>query len=97
MLQDSQKPLFLEQCSAGEARFDWADYNGVTGVRDQGSCGSCWAFATHGAYEGSFAILNKMLVDSSEQDTLDCSGSGSCDGGWWAFDYLIDTGFGARE
>jgi cathepsin L len=91
-----QKPMFLGQCAAGAAAFNWADHNGVTPVRDQGPCGSCWAFATHGAYEGSYAILNKMLIDSSEQDTLDCSGAGSCSGGWWAYQYLIDKG-SARE
>lgn len=86
------KPLSLGNCVASAAKFNWADNNGVTGVRDQGNCGSCWAFATHGAFEGSYAILNKTLIDSSEQDTLDCSGAGSCGGGWWAYQYLIDTG-----
>ena len=92
LMKKEQKPMFLEQCSAGEAQFNWVDYNGVTPVRDQGPCGSCWAFATHGAFEGSYAILNKMPIDSAEQDTLDCSGEGSCGGGWWAYQYLIDTG-----
>jgi len=32
------------------------------------------------------------MIDSSEQDTLDCSGAGSCDGGWWAYQYLINAG-----
>ncbi len=86
------KNVFLGSCVAKASSFNWADHNGVTGVRDQGACGSCWAFATHGAFEGSFAILNNALVDSSEQDTLDCSGSGSCGGGWWAFQHLIDIG-----
>ena len=91
-MKKAQKTMFLGKCFAEKAQFDWSDYNGVTPVRDQGTCGSCWAFATHGAYEGSYAILNEVLIDSSEQDTLDCSGSGSCNGGWWAFDYLIETG-----
>jgi cathepsin L len=92
LMKKEQKPMFLGQCSASAAAFNWADHNGVTPVRDQGPCGSCWAFATHGAYEGSYAILNKAFSDTSEQDTLDCSGAGSCNGGWWAFDYLIGTG-----
>ena len=89
---ESQKSVALGTCAAGAASFNWADHNGVTAVKDQDSCGSCWAFATHGAFEGSYAILNHALVDSSEQDTLDCSGAGSCGGGWWAFQYLIDAG-----
>lgn len=82
----------LGKCSATAARFDWRTYDGSTPVRDQNGCGSCWAFATHGAFEGSYAIRNNLLIDSSEQDTLDCSGAGSCRGGWWARQYLIDKG-----
>lgn len=83
---------FLGSCSATAARFDWRTSDGSTPVRDQNGCGSCWAFATHGAFEGSYAIRNNLLIDSSEQDTLDCSGAGSCRGGWWAYQYLIDKG-----
>jgi C1A family cysteine protease len=86
------KRMFLGQCVASAAKFNWADYSGVTPVRSQGFCADSWAFATHGAFEGSYAILNKVLIDSSEQDTIDCSGAGDCNGGWWAFQYLIDTG-----
>lgn len=85
-------PVSLGSCVASAAQFNWADHSGVTGVRNQGNCGSCWAFATHGSFEGSYAILNKTLIDSSEQDTLDCSGAGSCGGGWWAYQYLVDKG-----
>ena len=83
----------LGGCSARAVAFDWRKANGVTGVRDQGPCGSCWAFATHGAFEGSYRILDGMDIDSSEQDTLDCNPWGySCGGGWWAFQYLMDKG-----
>ncbi len=93
---EAPKRAFLGKCVAGAASFNWADNNGVTPVRDQGGCGSCWAFGTHGAFEGSYAILNQSLIDSAEQETLDCSGAGDCGGGWWAYQYLIDTG-SARE
>jgi len=92
MASEQPKELFLGNCKAGATSFNWNDHNGSTGVRDQGGCGSCWAFATHGAFEGSYAIINSALVDSSEQDTLDCSGAGSCAGGWWAFQNLVDKG-----
>jgi cathepsin L len=92
MVKPSQKQMFLGQCVAGAGQFSWLDQNGVTPVKDQGNCGSCWAFGTHGAFEGSFAILNQSMINSSEQDTLDCSGEGDCGGGWFAFQYLIDTG-----
>ncbi len=79
-------------CSAGAASFDWRKFNGVTPVRDQGACGSCWAFGTISAFEAGWRITNGEAIDTSEQDVLDCSRAGSCSGGWWAFDYLIDDG-----
>lgn len=97
LIKAEQKPMFSGVCAADDAQFNWADHNGVTPVRDQGACGSCWAFATHGAYEGSYAILNQTFIDTSEQDTLDCSELGSCGGGWWAFQYLIDKGSAKEE
>lgn len=90
-------PPALGSCVASVSQFNWVDHNGVTGVRDQQGCGSCWAFATHGAFEGSYAILNNALIDSSEQNTLDCSGEGDCGGGWWAHQYLIDHGSATEE
>jgi len=80
-------------CSATASSWDWRSNNGTTPVRNQGPCGSCWDFATHGAFEGSYRIINNEIIDSSEQDTLDCNPSNySCSGGWWAYQYLIDTG-----
>ena len=80
-------------CSSSASSFDWRKKKGATSVRDQGACGSCWAFATHGAFEGSYRIKFKSVIDSSEQDTLDCNPwNYSCNGGWWAHQYLIDTG-----
>ena len=83
----------IGSCSSSASSFDWRQNNGTTPVRNQGACGSCWAFATHGAFEGSYRIKNNVAIDSSEQDTLDCNPWGhGCDGGWWAHQYLIDEG-----
>jgi C1A family cysteine protease len=90
-------PAGLAGCSATASSFDWREKNGSTPVRDQGGCGSCWAFATHGAFEGRYALRNNFFIDSSEQDTLDCNSAGwGCGGGWWAYDDLISRG-AARE
>ena len=80
-------------CSATASNFDWRQNNGTTPVKDQKNCGSCWDFATCGAYEGNYRIINSNSIDCSEQQILDCNPWGySCSGGWWAFQYFIDHG-----
>jgi hypothetical protein len=80
-------------CTGTEPSFDWRAASGSTAVRDQGDCGSCWAFGTHAALEGSYRVKNSQITDTAEQDTLDCNSNGwGCDGGWWAYDYLVNTG-----
>lgn len=62
--------------------FDWREYNGVTPARNQGSCGSCWAFAAMSAWEGALAVYEGIQYDLSEQQVLSCNLFGcSCDGG----------------
>lgn len=79
------------------ASFDWRNYNGgsyVTGVRDQGNCGSCWAFATTAALESNVLITTGVDSDLSEQLLVSCGGSGGCGGGYItsASDFIRDTG-----
>lgn len=79
--------------------WDWRNRHGknwLTSVKDQGNCGSCWAFATIGAVE-AYANLyyNDMLnLDLSEQELVSCSTNKGCDGGTVAkaLDYIIDVG-----
>ncbi|MGV8026766.1 MAG: C1 family peptidase [Anaerolineaceae bacterium] len=68
--------------------FDWRNYGGVTPIRNQKSCGSCWAFATVGAMESAMAIKTGKYFDLSEQFLVSCNKDGwSCAGGGTAHPY----------
>jgi len=76
--------------------FDWRSENVVTGVKNQGDCGGCWAFSSTGVLEGALAIATKNLVGLSEQNLIDCSQAeynDGCNGGRvdWAMEYVINN------
>ena len=79
---------------AGED-IDWQAQGKVTGVKDQGHCGSCWAFSATAAME-SWSLFQGNEVDLSEQQLVDCTRSKNwgCRGGWpqYALDYAKSDG-----
>ena len=73
------------------ASYDWRSLNGVTPIKNQGNCGSCWAFSTVGPLESQILLQGGGTVPLSEQYLVSCNTSGwSCNGGWFAHDYHMD-------
>ncbi len=69
-------------------------YTGIaSSVKNQGSCGSCWAFAAVGLMESMILKKDGIEVDLSEQQLVSCNPWGwGCNGGLWPNDMLVDPG-----
>jgi len=85
---------------ANPASVDWVASGAVTGVKNQGSCGSCWSFSTTGALEGAYYLKYKTLKSFSEQNLVSCDTTDyGCNGGWMdtAFSWVKTNGGLASE
>ncbi|XP_066138275.1 cathepsin L-like proteinase [Euwallacea fornicatus] len=74
---------------------DWRENGMISAVKDQGNCGSCWAFSVTGAVEAQIAISQKSNVILSEQELVDCEKrNNGCNGGAliYAYQYVKETG-----
>jgi len=90
-------PAYIHQAPADvstlASSIDWRTKGAVSGVKDQGQCGSCWAFSTVGALEGAYQIKHGKLNTYAEQHFVDCDNRSNggkdmaCNGG------LMDNAF----
>ena len=77
--------------------WDWRDHNGVSPVKDQGHCGSCWTFSTVGALEAHSLVKYSTFDSLAEQQLVDCAqayDNHGCNGGLpsHAFEYIEAAG-----
>merc|ERR1712187_667594 len=90
VLEDAQ-----EDSSLSDA-VDWTTRGAVNAIKNQGQCGSCWAFSTVGTLESAWQISTGTLYSLAEQQLVDCDrNDNGCSGGWphTAYDsYLSRTG-----
>jgi len=82
-------------------QIDWREHGIVSAVKDQGHCGSCWAFATTAVIESAVAKASGLLFDLSVQQMAmcapnpdHCGGTGNCQGSTaeLGFDYIAKSG-----
>ncbi|XP_077253085.1 vignain-like [Tasmannia lanceolata] len=94
--QPANGSFMYEKVTAVPPSVDWRKKGTVTDVKDQGQCGSCWAFSTVVAVEGINQIKTKKLVSLSEQELIDCDNTDNqgCNGGLmeYAFEYIKKNG-----
>merc|ERR1711931_65723 len=79
---------------------DWRTQGLVTGVKNQGQCGSCYSFSATGALEGAVKKASGNLLSLAEQQLVDCSGrygNYGCNGGWYQSCWKYARAVGGNE
>ncbi|KAF3636486.1 Senescence-specific cysteine protease SAG39 [Capsicum annuum] len=74
-----------ENVTAVPTTMDWRSKGAVTPIKDQGQCGSCWAFSAIAATEGITKLSTGKLISLSEQELVDCDRTRDdqgCEGGY---------------
>lgn len=91
---------YIESGIKRPASIDWKAQGKLTPIKNQGQCGSCWAFATVAAVEAQYAIKKGSLVSLSEQEMVDCdSRNNGCSGGYrpYAMKFVKENGLESEK
>jgi cathepsin L len=100
-LERNELPFTVDAVSDLPDSVDWRTKGVVTPVKNQGGCGSCWAFASTAVLESHIALQTGVLYELSEQELVSCSenpnhcgGDGGCTGATAeiAFDFVVQNG-----
>jgi C1A family cysteine protease len=70
--KNNEESVFADVELNAPESIDWRTENAVTPVKNQGQCGSCWAFSATGALEGGWAVKHKTLYSLAESQFVDC-------------------------
>lgn len=93
--------LDADRIAAAPDSIDWVEKGAVTPIKNQGQCGSCWAFSTVMGIEGAMFVENSKLISLSEQDLVSCDHNGDqgCNGGLMdnAFTWVAENGIATEE
>ena len=87
--------LYLRNFFSLKKEFSWNNTEYLSPVKNQGRCGSCWAFASTNALEAYMRSQNYTVDRLSEQELVDCSWQNyGCNGGFMhkAYDFVIENG-----
>jgi C1A family cysteine protease len=93
-MPQTEAEVFVAGSAPRASSVNWVTRGNVGAVKDQGQCGSCWAFSATGAVEAAISVATGRAPGNySEQQLVSCSsayGNNGCGGGWyyWAWDYL---------
>ena len=89
------EPVSVKSTNAAPSSYDWRNQGRVSPIKNQASCGSCWAFATVANLEGLYYANKGVMKTFSEQMLVDCDTQDSgCNGGLmqYAFNWLKSNG-----
>lgn len=93
LYSNAKSDIILSTTGSLPETYDLREKGGCTPIRDQGHCGSCWAFGTVAVLESVIKKNTGKDIDLSEQWLVSCNTKGyGCGGGYWAHEFHVENG-----